>query len=221
MKKLAPVFVLLVAGGNANASLVNIDFQPSASTTYSGQGILGTAANTIWNSVDTGGAVNLTFADGSLSTIGITTSFDSSFSNLPGATNELLADRLFGSNPLASQSVTITGLAANSQFDIVLYNGFYAQEYSVNGQAASTDPVAAGSSSNSFPNWTSGVEYATLSGVMSDFSGSLAIMVTPLDGITDVDPPNSAIAGLQIQAVSAVTVPATLWLFLSALGGGP
>jgi len=212
-----------MASSTANAILVNIDFQPSGSTGYNGQGILGSSADTSWNAVDFGGASNLTLSDGTTgSGVNVATTFDASFSNLGAATNPrtntLLADRLFGNDPLLSRTVTLTGLTANASYNIVLYNAFYAQTYSINGQSlsASTDPIAASSGNNNFPNWTQGVEYAALDSAMSDNSGQLVIVVTPWDGTTDFDPPNSAIAGLQIQSVP---IPAALYLFATGLAG--
>ena len=51
---------------------------------------------------------------------------------------------------------------------------------------------------------------------MSDSTGQLVIQVTPLDGLTDFNPLNSAIAGLQIQPVP---LPAGLYLLASGLLG--
>ena len=100
MKNCIFTCLLLMATSTANAMLVNIDFQPSGSTGYNGQGILGTGADTTWNAVDFGGASNLTLSDGTTgSGVNVATTFDASFSNLGAAnnprTNTLLADRLF------------------------------------------------------------------------------------------------------------------------------
>jgi len=223
MKNCIFTCLLLMATSTANATLINIDFGPSTSTTYDGQGILGTGADTTWNAVDVGGASNLTLSDGTTgSGVNVATTFDASFSNLEAATNPrtntLLADRLFGNNATASQTVTLTGLTANASYNIVLYNAFYAQTYSISGQSlsASTDPIAASSGNNNFPDWTQGVEYAALDSAMSDNSGQLVIVVTPWNGTTDFDPPNSAIAGIQIQAVP---LPAAVYLFGTGLLG--
>ncbi len=180
--------LMLLATSTANAALINIDFGPSSSATYTGQGILGTASDSTWNAVDFGGASNLTHADGTAGNVSVTTTFDNSFTNLPSYTNTLLADRLYGTDALQPQTITLTGLTANSAFDLILYNGFYAQTHSANGQSATTEPIAASSANNDFPNWTSGVEYATLSSAISDDSGQLVITVTPWDGITDFNP---------------------------------
>jgi hypothetical protein len=219
--------MLLMATSASNAMLINIDFQPGASTTYTGQGILGTGSDTNWNAVDFGGATNLTLADSTAGSVNVTTTFNNSFSNLPPSnvntrTNTLLADRLWIDSPsnATPQTITFTGLTANSAYNLVLYNGFYAQTYSINGQSASTDPIAASSGSNDFPSWTSGVEYATLSSVMSDGNGDLVITVTPYDGSNDFSSSPTdiwaTVAGVQIQSVP---LPAAVYLFGTGLIG--
>jgi hypothetical protein len=224
--------LLLMATSTANAALINIDFGPSSSTTYEGQGILGGTTDTTWNAVDFGGASNLTLADDTTGSVNVTTTFDNSYSNLGAAsnprTNTLLADRLWidAPNNASAQTITFTGLTANSTYNLVLYNGFYAQTYSANGQSATTDPFAASSANNDiddiFPEegWTTGIEYATLSSVMSDGSGNLVITVTPLDGdndfSTDLNDIWATVAGVQIQSVP---IPAAFYLFATGLAG--
>jgi len=209
---LAVVFPL-----RAGAAIVNVDFQPSGSTTYTGQGIFGSVADTHWNAVNEGSASNLTFSDGASSSISVASTFSSSYSNLSSYSHALLADRLYGTPANATQTITLSGLAANAAFNIALYNGFYAQHYSIEGQSsisASIDPVAAGSANIDFMNWGPGTEYVTLDSVMSNSNGEIVISVTPLDGITAYHPKNSAIAGLQVQSLP---VPAAVWLFGSGL----
>ena len=167
--------------------------------------------------MNTGSASNLAFSDGASSSISVSSTFDDSWSNLPSFSSALLADRLYGITADDTQTITLSGLSADSAFDIVLYNGFYAQQYAIVGQpliSASIDPDANGSANTVWPNWASGVEYVRLNSVISDSNGDIVISITPLDGITDFNPPNAAIAGLQIQNVP---VPATIWLFGSGL----
>ena len=226
------LFGSLLVTGNAQAMLVNIDFQPSDSEVYNGQGVLGTAADHVWNSVDEFGATNLLLSNGSSgSGISVSTSMDTSYSNLSQTatyvrTNTLLADRIYGSNNngLGTETIVLSGLTPNSAYSVALYNGFYAQSYSVNGQSATTDPVAASSANNDFPNWTAGVEYALLPNVLSDSYGHLVIQTTPIDGVTGFTPRNSAIAALQIQDTSqgvpsVVPVPPALYLFATGIIG--
>ena len=210
----------LLLSANAHAQTINVDFGPLDSAVYAGQGILGGPADTFWNALDSAGATNLAFADGTGGTSGVSLTFGTEFSNLgfpfnPG-TNTLLADRVI-SLPSQTETITISGLAANSLFDIVLYNAYYAQEYSITGQpgvgSATTTPDA-NSPNADFPNWTEGVEYARLSSAMSDGSGQLQIQDVPIaGGLFGV---NSALAGMQIQAVP---LPASIWLFGSGLMG--
>ena len=210
----------LLLSANTHAQTINVDFGPLDSAIYAGQGILGGPAGTFWNAVDSAGATNLAFADGTGGTSGVSLTFGTEFSNLgdsfnPG-TNTLLADRVV-SLPSQTETITISGLAANSLFDIVLYNAYYAQEYSITGQPgvgiATTTPDT-NSPNADFPNWTEGVEYARLSSAMSDGSGQLQIQDVPIaGGLFGV---NSALAGMQIQAVP---LPASIWLFGSGLMG--
>jgi hypothetical protein len=231
MKKLVTALLLSAVACSAQATLINVDFQPAGSGVYGGPGILGGSSDTFWNSVNYNGSSGLTLADGTTATgVGVQTSFDASFSNLGwpylSATNPLLADRLYGSNASQSQTITITGLSASTAYNVALYNGFYAQTYSANrgSVTGTTDPVAGNSANSDYPNWSEGVEYAVLDNVFSNSYGNLVIHVTPWDGTTDYDPMNSAIAGLQIESVSTsfpmiVPVPAAAWLFISGLFG--
>jgi hypothetical protein len=231
MNKLVSALLLSVVACSARAALINVDFQPAGSGVYSGQGILGSSTDTFWNSVNYNGLSNLTLSDGTTgSGVGVWTSFDSSYSNLDSpwapATNPLLGDRLYGSSASQSQIIAITGLSASTAYNVVLYNGFYAQTYSVSNPSgtASTDPVAGVSANSDYPNWTQGVEFAALDSIYSDSYGRLVIHVTPWDGATDSDPMNSAIAGLQLESISngfpaSVPVPAAAWLFISGLVG--
>jgi hypothetical protein len=207
----------------AHAMLINIDF---GGDEYTDQGIFGNNTDTYWNSLSYAGFTNLRYADGFVSDVDVTTTFDGSFTNpVSGGsinrTNDLLRDRVFGTTgtPPGSEAetVTLSGLSANTAYDIVLYNGFYAQIYSIAGQgiSASTDP-AEFSANNDYP-WTEGLEYAILESAMSDSSGELVITVTPYPGSNSAFGVNSAIAGLQIQQ-SAGSVPEPTTLALLSLG---
>ena len=223
--------VLLMATGSANAMLINIDFGPSSSTNYTGQGILGTALDTTWNAVDLSGMTNLAYADGTTgSGIDITTNYTSESDNLTSGslqrTNTLLADRLTGfPDGLVTRSITIIGLVENAAYDLVFYNGFYAQTYTADGQSVNIDPISASSANQNYLNWTEGDEYVRLYSVMTDGSGTLVIKDDALDGTTyySNDGPFAAIAGLQIQSVpnlpDSVPVPPAVYLFGTGLLG--
>lgn len=232
--------LLLMATSTANAALINIDFGPSISTTYTGQGILGTATDNTWNAVDFGVTSNLLLADGSgPSGVGINTNaggFGNNFSNLGTSTypasNTLLGDRItnFPTGPWAAASLTLTGLTPGALYNVVSYNAFYAQEYSIDGATGKTDPLYTSSPNSVIPpksNWTEGVEYASFNSVMADAGGNLLITVTPWDGDNDITGASgpgaeagyATVAGLQIQSVP---VPAAVYLFgtgLLALAG--
>ena len=127
MKNIAAAFMILITTGNAHAMLVSIDFQPSGSTLYTGQGILGGSGDTTWNAVDIGGAANLTLADGSgLSAVGVSTGgFTNSYENLTSTTypasNTLLADRItYLTSEYTATSFTLTGLTPGSLYNIVV-----------------------------------------------------------------------------------------------------
>ena len=217
--------IALVAGfmltTAANAQLVNIDFgradQPQ--NLYDGQGILGGATDTIWNLVDSTGAANLLYADGTAGTSAVSVSFNRQFSNVGGtASNTLLGDRVIGSED-TPEMITISGLTPNSNYALVLYNGFFAQEYSIVGQPGSgavTVTPDNDSPTTDFPDWLEDVEYGLIFAI-SDDSGILAILDTPILGGPFGQ--NTALAGLQIQQIHAVPLPPAVWLFGSGLLG--
>jgi len=213
MKKILLAGLLLMVTSTANAVLINIDF--GGGPQYNGQGILGDAVNTTWNNSLSTGQENLLLADGSTSVVDLTTTFNGGNFNNVGTLNDLLRDRAIGASPgTAAETITFSSLAANTAYDIVLYNGFFAQTYSITGQgiSATTDPASA---SNNYP-WTEGVEYAVLSSVMSDGSGNLAITITPFSGSNNANGVYATIAGLQIQQVP---LPAAAYLFITGLLG--
>ena len=232
--------LLFMATSTANAMLVNIDFGPSTSTTYAGQGILGTGLDTTWNSVGVGTAgsaesTNLDYADGSgPSGVAVTVDglWDFEGANLTNptvsGTNPLLGDRIAYLTPNALATITLTGLTAGQLYDIVLYTGFYAQVYSIIDQpgiTATIDPVYPGGASSNYPNWDPGEEYVVLASVVADLSGEVGILVAPFNGINDFPghPDSGAdlnsyaeIAGVQIQSVP---LPAAVYLFGAGLLG--
>jgi hypothetical protein len=220
MKHMTVFIAGFILATTANAAVINVDFGNTGIDVYAGRGILGSDTDTFWNAVDSTGATNLSFADSTAGISGVTLTFDGDFSNVGGlATNTLLGDRIarIVGDPTVTETITISGLSPNSLFDIVLYNGFYANEYSIVGQpgvgTASVIPDA-DSPNTDFPNWVEGVEYARLNSAMSDGNGQLQIQDLPIaGGLYGV---NSAVAGLQIQAVP---IPATILLFGSGLVG--
>ena len=244
MKNCIFTCLLLMATSTANATLINIDFGPSTSPTYDGQGILGTGADTTWNSVNVGTpnnveSTNLDYADGTgASGVAVTVdgAWDFNGNNTdPGGTavgtNPLLGDRIANVTPNEPATITLTGLTAGQLYDIVLYAGFYAQDYSISGQSitATINPVYPGGASSSYPDWQSGEEYVVLASVVADSSGEVGILVDPLSctlptsgifcGSLDSGSDTNGyaeIAGMQIQAVP---LPAAMYLFGTGLLG--
>jgi len=206
--------IALIISGAASATLINVDFQ-SGSNTYSGQGVLGGATDTTWNPLSNT-ASNLLFADGSgASGVSVSvTGFVGNASN-NSQTNPILNDWLYGFSNL--MTISIEGLAANSIFDLAFYNGFYWQDFTVPSQAgllASTRPNT--SSSAGAPPFTTD-KYAILQNVMSDATGAITILDTPVSG--GPYGLSSSIAGLQIQHMASVPEPSTLALFTLGIMG--
>jgi len=204
----------------ANASiLVNVDFQPGNGVTYTGQGVLGSPSDTTWNALTQTGGTNLLLADGSGGSSGVSVDYTGTFSNVGGTyPNTLLADRVIDlQNPTQVHALAISGLAANTPFDIVLYNGFYWQDYTVQGQpglgTGSTRPnylTDLGGATPPFPTTT----FALFQGVMSDGSGQIVILDDPV--FTPVWGRWATIAGVQIQEIPE---PSTviIWSLLGAI----
>jgi len=179
----------------AGMDLINIDIQ-GGGTVYNGQGVLGSPSDTTWNAVGTSGT-DLLFSDGSgSSAVDISiTNYVGSFANAQQA-NPILRDWVYGFGNV--MTITISDLDANSLYDVALYNGFYWQDYTVPGQPgllASTrpDPFIGSAGAPPFPSGT----YGVLEGVVSDASGTITIIDTPVSG--GRYGLSSEISGLQIQ----------------------
>ena len=194
----------------ADAGVINVDFQPDSVIDYVGAGVLGGAGDTLWNRVSGATATNLSYADGS-GTSGVSLQVGGSIGSFRNDTqeNDILRDWIYGSGgSAASLTITLSGLATNTSYDLAFYNGFYWQDYSVPSQPsllAQTRPDYVNDDSDiiPFPTGTS----ATLIGVVSDANGQIVILDTAASGGTAG--PNSAIAGLQIQQSVSVPEPST------------
>lgn len=214
----AGLVALFISGAVLAIPIINVDFQ-SGGNTYNGQGVLGGASDTIWNPVANTDS-NLQFADGSGAS-GVSVEVLGFIANHANGSqaNPILNDWLYGSGG-NSMTITIEGLEANSMFDLAFYNGFYWQDFSIPGQAgliASTKPN--GSPSAGGPPFTAD-KYAILQNVMSDATGAISILDTPVSG--GPYGLSSSIAGLQIQQVTTAALvpePATFALLGIGLAG--
>jgi hypothetical protein len=198
----------------SQAVVINVDFQGpggSPSTTgilYTGQGILGGALDTNWNAANIGTTSGLFDGEGNATGISVTTSLSGTYGN---SGNTLLSDRLiFGPNPAM---VSITGLDVNSFYNIVGYNGYFSQLYSIAGHTDESTSIVSGSWNNSFSNWSEGEQFVQFDNAMSDSLGNINITLSAINN----GPYGAAlaIAGLQIENVS---IPEPSILALMGLG---
>ncbi|WP_413907425.1 VPLPA-CTERM sorting domain-containing protein [Desulfobacula sp.] len=210
------VISLIVLVGGSNAATINIDFQNPTILTkiYNGQGVLG--SGTYWNAVGHSGATNLLDDAGNPTGVGVDPSLIQNYANAIPPGDALLADRIiFGPDP---GTVLISGLTANSYFDIAAYNGFYSQKYSIAGQgvipAESTSIQSANLNYDNFGSWVEGTHYVILENALSDGNGQITLNIESSPSFNYGEA--ITIAGLQI---SQVPVPAAVWLFGSGLVG--
>jgi aryl-phospho-beta-D-glucosidase BglC (GH1 family) len=216
--------LLLLSAGGLHAQLIDIDFNqnngvgwggggPNPGPTMTGAAVLG-AAGDHWNgiNVNTGTGLALFHADGSASPVNLTftssggydaNSFSGSSPFAGTPYDALMEDYLFASG--TAQTITLSGLAANSSYKVVLYNAANAGAagrttyFTINGNtlASTWDAVS--------KTLIAGVDYVMFPLALSDASGNIIITYTGNgSGEGDVD-------GLQIQ-------PAPLTLNASRTG---
>ena len=207
----------LVAMGQAptQAATLNIDFGPPGNVYNS----VGAApdSGTFWNGVGFNGATNLTYSDGALSTIAVTTNFKDEFSNVNSggspSSNALVGDRITdvnSGNVGGTFSVTLSNLQAGT-YDLYAYAGYYGQDF----QVGSTTGYASGQDFANPAAFVPGVHYALLSNLTVDITGVLVLLITGADPPFPNDIKHTTIAGLQLQQVP---IPPALMLFVSGLG---
>ncbi|QYZ66150.1 MAG: hypothetical protein HPY30_09200 [Gammaproteobacteria bacterium (ex Lamellibrachia satsuma)] len=189
-----------VSAAYAAGPIVNIDFQ-SGGSTYTGLGVLGSGSDTLWNPAGPSGSggTNLLYADGSGSSgISVTTTHGASFAN-GSQPNPLLIDWIYTFN--LQETITISGLAANSTYDIAFYDGFYWADFTISAQPgliAQVKPAGA-VSAPPFPM----AAYGVLSGAISDGSGIITITANAVPG--GFYGVASTIAGMQILQTNIIT----------------
>jgi endoglucanase len=205
----AGIFFLSI--GLLQAQLIDVNFTlnsstgtggPNPSPTMSGAAVLG-AAGDQWNGINTssGSGIPLIYANGSSSTVTMTFTSGGGYNvnDYGGSTpfastpyNALMENYLYNNGTL--QTITLSGLAANSPYNLVLYNAANVSAagrttyFTVNGAAQSS--TWNGSSSTLI----AGVDYVDFASALSDGSGNLGITYTG-NGSTEGD-----INGFQIQA---------------------
>src|SRR5208282_2522159 len=204
--------IIVLSVGTLRAQLIDVDFNanssagsgggPNPGPTMSGAADLGTAGDQ-WNgiNVSSGTGISLIYADGSTSTVTMTFTSAGGYdvNNYGGSTpfastpyDALMEDYLYnGGTP---QTITLSGLAANSTHNLMLYNAADVAAagrttyFTVNGNTQSS--VWDGSSSTLI----AGVDYVDFASALSDGSGNLVITYTG-NGSAEGD-----IDGFQIQA---------------------
>jgi cytoskeletal protein CcmA (bactofilin family) len=212
-KIILKIFVLglfTFAGGTsvANATpgkVVNVDFQ-SGSNSYTGLGVLGSGSDTLWNPVGPNGSggTNLLYADGSgTSGISVTATHTGTYANL-AQPNPLVIDWIYTWN--IQETITISGLAPNSTFDLSFYDGFYWADFTVLGQPgpiAEVRPMP--TTSQCLDASTTNDCNGTMSDIVSDGSGNITIIADALSG--GAYGVASTIAGMQILQTNIENTP--------------
>jgi endoglucanase len=209
--------LFLSGGGFLHAQLINVDFNqnngvswggggPNPGPTMSGAAVLG-AASDDWNGmeVNSGSGMALIEANGSLSPVTMTFTSDGGYNvnSFDGSTpfagtpyDDLMQDYLYTSG--TTQTITLSGLATNSAYRLVLYNAGNTSAagrttfFTVNSNTLSSTWDAA--SSTLIP----GVDYVEFTLALSDGSGNLVITYNG-DGTAEGD-----VDGFQIQAAPPV-----------------
>ncbi|MEI9863402.1 MAG: cellulase family glycosylhydrolase [Limisphaerales bacterium] len=210
-----PVGILCLSVGVLQGQLINVDFNqnnglgwggggPNPGPTMSGAAVLGTAGDQ-WNgiNVNSGSNLPLKYVDGSASPVSMTFTSGGGYdaNSYGGSTpfagtpyNALMEDYLYnGGTP---QTISLSGLAANSAYNLVLYN---AANSGADASGRTTYFTVNGITKSSV--WdvasitlSAGVNYVNFPSALTDNSGKLAATYTGNDGA------EGDVAGFQIQA---------------------
>ena len=214
-------WIICLSAGTLQSQLIDVDFNennsagaggggPNPGPTMSGAAVLGSAGDQ-WNGIDvsSGTGIPLTNADGSASTVTMTFTSGGGYdvNSYGGSTpfagtpyDALMEDYLYNSG--TPQTITLSGLAANSAYNLVLYNAANTAAagrttyFTVNGNTQSS--TWNGSSSTLI----AGVDYVEFPSALSDGSGNLVITYTG-NGSAEGD-----INGFQIQSRHRFTINA-------------
>jgi endoglucanase len=204
--------IIFLSASVLRAQLIDVDFNenssagpgggPNPGPTMSGAAALGKAGDQ-WNgiNVSSGNGIPLVYANGSTSAVTMTFTSGGGYdvNDYGGSTpfagtlyDALMEDYLY--NGGSAKTITLSGLAANSTYDLVLYNAADAAaagrttHFTINGNTQNS--VWDGSSST----LVAGVDYVEFESALSDGSGNLVITYTG-NGSAEGD-----IDGFQIQA---------------------
>ena len=206
--------LIVLSAGSVPAQLIDVDFAqnngpgwggggPNPAPTMSGAAVLG-AAGDRWNGIDvnSGTALPLFHADGSPSTVTMTfasgggydvNSFGGSTPFAGTSYNALMENYLYTGAP---ETITLSGLAPNSTYDLILYNAADSSAsatgrttfFTVNGLSLTSTWDAASST------LIAGVDYVEFPSALSDSSGNLVITYNG-DGAAEGD-----VDGFQIRS---------------------
>ena len=216
---LAAVLSLLQFAGPVHAQLINVDFNTNNAypdtgdrrlgPTMSGAAVLG-AAGDQWNGIDvsSGTAIPLIYATGSNSPVTMTFTSGGGYdvNSYGGSTpfagtpyDALMEDYLYNSG--VPQTVTLSGLAPKSTYDLVLYNAadiFAAGRTTYFTVNTNTQSSTWNASSNTL---IAGVDYVQFTSALSDSTGNLVTTWTG-NGSAEGD-----LDGFQIQLEPGPTAP--------------
>ena len=191
---------LIDVGFNENSSASSGTTGPNPGPIMSGAAVLGTVGDQ-WNGIDvnSGSGISLINADGSASAVKMTFTsgggYDTGGSTPFAGTayDALMEDYLY--NDGIPQTITLSGLAANSTYNLVVYNAADVAAagrttyFTVNGNTQNSEWNGASST------LIAGVDYVNFTSALSGDSGNLVITYTGNGGAEgDID-------GFQIQAV--------------------
>jgi hypothetical protein len=220
-----PVGILILSASLLQAQLIDVDFNdnsygadaggPDLGPTMSGAAVLGLAGDQ-WNGIDVnnGTGIPLIYANGNNSPVTMTFTSGGGYDvySYSGSTpfagtpyDALMEDYLF--NGGIPQTITLSGLAATSIYNLVLYNAAdfpgtgRTTFFAINGNTQSSTWDGASSI------LIAGIDYMEFPSALSDASGNLVITYTGDDSA------EGDVNGFQIAAAPVPEPQLSLWVF--------